>query len=69
MTIQQKKFKVHQGCKFVDKATGISYIVREVSPKTILYRSIEGQRETSSCACSSQIFEAKLQNRSFEILQ
>jgi hypothetical protein len=69
MKNQTKKFKVEQGCKFVDKSTGIAYIVRDVSPKTILYRSIDGQGELSSCACSTQLFETKLQNRVFEIVQ
>lgn len=69
MDPQGKKFRIAPGCKFVDRVTGISYIVRSADTKMVMYRSADGQGEVSSCACNATHFEAKLKNRTFEILQ
>lgn len=65
----EKKFKLVVGNKFVDRSTGVVYVVRDVSPRLIIYRSDEGQKEISSCSCSADTFETKVKNRSFEIVQ
>lgn len=65
----EKKFKLEVGCKFTDRTSGIVYVVRDVSPRLIIYRSAEGQREVSSCSCAPALFEAKIKNRTFEIMQ
>jgi hypothetical protein len=69
MNTDKNKFRIYPGCRFVERNTGTVYIVREVSPKTVMYRTVDGQKEFSSCACSAKLFESKVQNKAFEIIQ
>jgi len=64
----EKKFKLSPGCKFLDRINGVVYVVREVSPKLIIYRSDEGQPELSVCSCTPDHFETRMKNRTFEVV-
>ena len=64
----EKKIALSVGCKFADRSNGVVYVVRDISPSLIIYRSADGQAEISSCSCSPAIFESKLKNRVFEIM-
>lgn len=64
----EKKIALSVGCKFTDRTNGVIYVVRDISPGLIIYRSADGQAEVSSCSCSPAVFESKLKNRVFEIM-